>query len=302
VVAFHRESGPLEVWAGVPDDLRRLSDHHRALEGVALGNVEDFFFEAPDGSRLDGILVRPTGASDAGPWPTVVVPHGGPYNRSGRELHVRPGDWAQWLASGGYAVLMPNYRGGIGRGQVFAAQVRGDMGGAEWLDVLAAVDTAVERGIADPNRLGIGGWSQGGFLSAWAVTQTRRFKAAVVGGGPTDWTMLSATSDLPSFESALTGGAAWDATTRRLADGRSPLVHAGSITTPLLILHGQEDKRVPLHQAVALHRALRNRGVPVELVTYPREPHAVHERRHQADILRRVRAWYDRWLLAEEGG
>ena len=134
------------------------------------------------------------------------------------------------------------------------------------------------------------------------MTQTRRFKAAVVGGGPTDWTMLSATSDLPSFESALTGGAAWDATTRRLADGRSPLVHAGSITTPLLILHGQEDKRVPLHQAVALHRALRNRGVPVELVTYPREPHAVHERRHQADILRRVRAWYDRWLLAEEGG
>jgi dipeptidyl aminopeptidase/acylaminoacyl peptidase len=175
------------------------------------------------------------------------------------------------------------------------------MGGDEWLDVVAAVDAAVERGIADADRLGIGGWSQGGFLSAWAVTQTDRFKAAVVGAGPTDWTMLSATSDLPSFESALAGGAAWDESRRRLSDERSPLVHAGAISTPVLILHGQQDERIPLHQAVALHRALRGSGVPVELVTYPREPHAVHERKHQSDILRRVRAWYDRWLGQAEG-
>jgi dipeptidyl aminopeptidase/acylaminoacyl peptidase len=299
-VGCHYESGPLEVWAGMPDEPRRLSDHHRALEGVALGEVEDFYFEAPDGLALDGILVRPAGTSASGPWPTIVVPHGGPYGRSGRQLHVRPGAWAQWLAAGGYAVLMPNYRGGSGRGQAFAALARADMGGAEWLDVLAAVDAAVERGIADPDRLGIGGWSQGGFLSAWAVTQTDRFKAAVVGAGPTDWAMLSATSDLPSFESALAGGAAWDATARRLANERSPLVHAGSVTTPVLILQGQQDERIPVHQAVALHRALRGTGVPVELVTYPREPHAVHERQHQADILRRVRAWYDRWLVAAD--
>lgn len=297
VLACHLQRGPLEVWAGPPESPRRLSDHHRALDGVALGAVEDFFFEAPDGATLDGILVRPAGsAASAGPWPTVVVPHGGPYGRSGRELHIRPGAWAQWLAAGGYAVLMPNYRGGMGRGHAFAAQARGDMGGNEWLDIVAAVDAAVERGIADPDRLGIGGWSQGGFLSAWAVTQTDRFKAAVVGAGPTDWTMLSATSDLPSFESALAGGAPWDAAARQRAAERSPLVHAGAISTPVLILHGQEDQRIPVHQAVVFHRALRDRGVPVELVTYPREPHGVRERAHQADILGRVRAWYDRWL------
>jgi dipeptidyl aminopeptidase/acylaminoacyl peptidase len=200
------------------------------------------------------------------------------------------------LATGGYAVLMPNYRGSMGHGQAFAASVRGDMGGAEWSDVLAAVDAAVERGIADPARLGIGGWSQGGFLTAWAVTQTDRFRAGVVGAGVTDWSMICLTGDSPSFESALAGGSPWTEAARRHCDARSPLVHAAAISTPLLILQGQEDERVPPNQAIGLHRALRGRDVSVELVTYPREPHGVGERCHQADILLRVRAWYDRWL------
>jgi dipeptidyl aminopeptidase/acylaminoacyl peptidase len=293
--AQHADRGPLEVWAGRPDRLHRVSDHHAVLSGLSLGPVEDFRFDTPDGLQLDGILIRPPGAGDA-PWPTVVLPHGGPYGRSGRELHVHPLDWGQWLATAGYAVLMPNYRGGMGHGQAFAASVRGDMGGAEWRDVLSAVDAAVESGIADPARLGIGGWSQGGFLSAWAVTQTDRFKAAVVGAGVTDWSMLCLTSDAPSFETALAGGLPWQEEPRRHADERSPLVHADAITTPLLILQGEQDKRVPPNQGSGLHRALRERDVPVELVTYPREPHAIRERAHQADILRRVRAWYDRWL------
>jgi len=294
-MAQHADRGALEVWAGPPDRLCRISDHHAALADIPLGVVEDFRFAAPDGWQLDGVLIRPPGAGD-GPWPMVVLPHGGPYGRSGRELHVRPGDWGQWLATGGYAVLMPNYRGGMGHGQAFAASVRADMGGAEWRDVLAAVDVAVERGIADPARLGIGGWSQGGFLTAWAVTQTDRFRAGVVGAGVTDWSMICLTSDAPSFESELAGGSPWTAAARRRSDARSPLVHAAAITTPLLILQGQHDERVPPSQGTGLHRALRGRDVPVELVTYPREPHGVRERCHQADILVRVRAWYDRWL------
>ena len=264
----HAEGGPLEVWAGRPDGLRRVSDHHALLAGLELASAEDFCFTAPDGWQLDGILIRPPGAGD-GPWPTVVLPHGGPYGRSGRELHIRPGDWGQWLAACGYAVLMPNYRGGMGHGQAFAASVRGDMGGAEWRDVLTAVDAAVERGIADPARLGIGGWSQGGFLTAWAVTQTDRFRAGVVGAGVTDWSMLCLTSDVPSFETALAGGPPWRTTTRRHADARSPLLHSERITTPLLILQGQQDVRVPPTQGIALYRALRGRDAPVELVTYP---------------------------------
>ena len=108
--------------------------------------------------------------------------------------------------------------------------------------------------------------------------------------------MICLTSDAPSFESELAGGSPWTAAARRRSDARSPLVHAAAITTPLLILQGQHDERVPPSQGTGLHRALRGRDVPVELVTYPREPHGVRERCHQADILVRVRAWYDRWL------
>jgi dipeptidyl aminopeptidase/acylaminoacyl peptidase len=191
---------------------------------------------------------------------------------------------------------MPNYRGGAGHGDAFAAAARGDMGGAEWQDVMTAVDVAVEKGIADPDRLGIGGWSQGGFLTAWAVTHTDRFKAAVVGAGPTDWGAMAALSDLPTFEATLGGDTPWDGPGPHRAAERSPISYACHRTTPLLILHGQQDERVPAGQATAFHRALRAQHAPLEMVTYPREPHAISERTHQADVLRRVRDWYDQWL------
>ncbi len=284
-----------EVWAGRVGAMRQVSQHHQEWGGVPLAPVTDFEFTAADGLDLDGVLITPPAASDQ-PGPTVVLIHGGPYGRSGREAHCHPLDWGQWLAAAGYTVVMPNYRGGAGHGDAFAAAARGDMGGAEWGDVLSAVDAAVERGIADPDRLGIGGWSQGGFLTAWAVTQTDRFKAAVVGAGPTDWGAMAAQSDLPTFERALGGDTPWDGPGPHQAVARSPISYAANRRTPLLILHGQQDLRVPVAQATAFHRALRHQSVPLEMVTYPREPHGISERAHQVDLLRRVRAWYDRWL------
>jgi dipeptidyl aminopeptidase/acylaminoacyl peptidase len=166
---------------------------------------------------------------------------------------------------------------------------------------MAAVDAMVERGIADPRRLGIGGWSQGGFMSAWAVTQTRRFKAAIVGAGPTDWGVMAATSDLPTFERSLGGSVPWDGVGPHRHAQLSPLSFARDVTTPVLILHGQNDARVPLNQAISFHRALRDIGATAELVVYPREPHGIAERAHQIDLLKRVRAWYNRWLQPADG-
>jgi dipeptidyl aminopeptidase/acylaminoacyl peptidase len=226
----------------------------------------------------------------------VVLVHGGPYGRWGHELHLHPLDWGQWLAQAGYVVLMPNPRGGFGRGEQFAAAARGEVGQADYRDVMAAVDAAIARGIADPARLGIGGWSQGGFMSAWAVTQTARFKAAVMGAGVSDWGMMVMTSDVPDFELELGGSAPWDGPAQRRHLELSPITFARNITTPVLILHGENDARVPLSQATGFHRALRRQRVPVEFVVYPREPHGVAERAHQLDILKRVRRWYDRWL------
>jgi dipeptidyl aminopeptidase/acylaminoacyl peptidase len=209
---------------------------------------------------------------------------------------VHPLDWGQLLATHGYAVVMPNYRGGYGHGNAFATAVRGDMGGAEWADVLAVVDAAVEAGIADPDRLGIGGWSQGGFLTAWAVTATDRFRVAVMGAGVSDWGMLAATSDLPAFEATLGGGHRWDGPGPHVPDAHSPISYAARRTTPLLILHGAEDARVPVTQATAFRRALAGQDAPLELVTYPREPHVVGEHAHQVDLQRRVLEWFDRYL------
>jgi dipeptidyl aminopeptidase/acylaminoacyl peptidase len=225
-----------------------------------------------------------------------VLVHGGPYERFGRGLHLLWADWAQWLATAGFAVLLPNPRGGCAHGNEFAMACVGDTGGADWNDVLAMIDAAVERGIVDQDRLGIGGWSQGGYVAAWAVTQTDRFGAAVMGAGICDWGMEILTSDIPATEALYGGGKPWDGVGPHPYTGRSPIAFVDRVTTPLLILHGENDRRIPAGQARGFHRALIDRGAAVELVIYPREGHPILERAHQIDVLRRVREWYTRHL------
>lgn len=292
----HGAGGNLEVLAGPPARLTRRSYHQRVLDEMTLGRVVDFTFTGVDGTPLDGILIR-SSESALGPAPTVVLLHGGPYGRSERNLQVSPLNWGQLLATAGYTVLLPNYRGGLGHGDEFAAAARGGMGTVEWSDVLAAVDAAVERGVADPDRLGIGGWSQGGFLTAWAITHTDRFQAAVMGAGVSDWGVMAMTSDLPTFEAELGGDTPWDGVGPHAYAKASPISYAASRSTPLLIVHGQEDVRVPVSQATGFHRSLRRQDAALELVTYPREPHGIRERAHQVDLQRRVLDWFNRYLL-----
>ena len=303
VLAVVRSSGgePPEIYAGTPDALRKVSDHHAALRDFEFGTQEPFYWNAPDGLQIDGVLIRPPKAADR-PLPMVTLVHGGPYGRSSNGWNLRPLSWAQYLAAHGYAILMPNYRGGVGHGHKFAINARGNVGEGDFPDVLSGVDAAIERGIADPERLGIGGWSQGGFMTAWAVGHTRRFKAGVMGAGVSDWNMMTLTSDLPTFESVLGGSSPWDGIDRDRAAEVSPIYFAAKATTPLLMLHGKNDERVPVSQAIGFERALRERNVPTQLVVYPREPHGVRERAHQLDILRRVLDWYNTWLGEPESG
>jgi dipeptidyl aminopeptidase/acylaminoacyl peptidase len=283
-----------EVWAGSPAAPCRLSDHHAAVAGVPLGTREEFRFVAADGRELDGVLVRPSGTA-AEPLPMVVVPHGGPYSYSAVAAQL---DFGAVLAPAGIAVLMPNYRGSAGRGRMFADLAYGDVGGAEFGDVMAAVDAAVGRGVADPARLGIAGGSQGGFLTAWAVTRTDRFKAGVMIAGVSDWGLMTMSSDMPTFEAKLSGGPPWDGPRPLRADERSPVRYARRVRTPLLILHGEQDRRVPVANAIGFERALRDAGVEVELVVYPREGHNIEERAHFTDQIRRLRDWFVRRLPA----
>jgi dipeptidyl aminopeptidase/acylaminoacyl peptidase len=306
VLAAARSSGQEahEVWSGSAEKgqlieaFRPVTQHHKDLSNLTLGTQEAFYWTSSDGWEMDGILIRPPDASHEQPLPMVVLVHGGPYGRSGYKLNASWANWGQWLATAGYVVLMPNPRGGFGHGETFAASVKGDVGGADYQDVMAAVDAAIERGIADPEKLAIGGWSQGGFMSAWAVTQSKRFKAAIMGAGVSDWGMMVVTSDLPHFEMVLGETAPWEGIGPHRHAHLSPISFARNVQTPVLILHGERDERVPLSQGIGFHRALRHYNMPVELVVYPREPHGIRERAHQVDVLKRVRSWYDRWLKA----
>ncbi|MGD0065485.1 MAG: prolyl oligopeptidase family serine peptidase [Streptosporangiaceae bacterium] len=231
-----------------------------------------------------------------GPFPFVTLVHGGPYARYADEFM---GSWwrpGQWLATAGYAVFLPNPRGGAGHGAEFAAMVAGAVGTDEWTDIVSGIDPLIAEGVADPARLGIGGWSHGGFMAAWAVGQTRRFKAALMGGGISDWSMQVGVGELGTWEAALGGSCGWESPGPHRHDQLSPVSYASKVSTPVLILHGQQDANVPVGQATYFHRALDRFGVEHELVIYPREGHSIDERSHQIDLLRRTRAWFGRWL------
>lgn len=240
---------PSDVSAGPADGLIRVSDTCPGLRDIVWGTQERVSWRASDGLVLDGILILPPGQGRAdGPFPLVTMVHGGPWDRWADELMVSWVSWGQWLAAAGFAVFCPNPRGGQGHGLVFAAMLDGAVGQGEWTDILAGLDTLVADGVADPARLGIAGWSHGGFMAAWAVTQTGRFR------------------------------------------------YAAKVTTPVLILHGENDTNVPAGQAMYFHRALTQFGTEHELVIYPREDHSFTERAHQIDVLERTRAWFTRWL------
>jgi dipeptidyl aminopeptidase/acylaminoacyl peptidase len=289
---------PLDIWAGpVHGPLTRLTGTRPELRGISWGVQERLAYRAPDGLALDGLLVLPPGKSRVdGPFPLVTLVHGGPYGRHADRFMLNWYPSAQWLAAAGHAVFLPNPRGGQGHGHEFAASVEGAVGLEEWTDIVTGIDLLVADGIADPARLGIGGWSHGGFMAAWAVGQTTRFKAALVGAGITDWGMLVATGEEGTAEAALAGSSGWEGPGPHPHDRLSPISFASRIRTPVLIVHGAEDTNVPASQSEYLHRALRRFGVEHEYVRYPRENHPIRERGHQLDLLHRTRAWFDRWL------
>jgi dipeptidyl aminopeptidase/acylaminoacyl peptidase len=288
---------PPDVSAGPPDGLIRVSDTRPELRDIAWGTQERLSWRAPDGLELDGVLVLPPGRGRAdGPFPLVTMIHGGPYSRWADELMVAWWSWGQWLAAAGYAVFHPNPRGSQGHGQAFAAMVARAVGQDEWTDILAGLDALVADGVADPSRLGIAGWSHGGFMAAWAVTQTGRFRAAVMGAGIADWAMQIGIGEDGRAEASLGGSFGWEGPGPHRHDQLSPISYAAKVTSPVLILHGENDTNVPVGQSMYFHRALIQFGTEHELVIYPRENHSFTERTHQIDVLERTRSWFTRWL------
>ncbi|CAM0137118.1 hypothetical protein VKS41_008282 [Umbelopsis sp. WA50703] len=298
VLAYLDPNRPVEIWIarGVGNKLtaRQITHHNDNLLKYKYGATERMKWVSTGKVDVYGVMIRPT--SGTAPYPTIMNVHGGPYGRFGLDFQLGVFRWGQMMAQRGYLVLLPNYRGSSGRGEGFASLVRGEVGAGDWDDCMSMVDAAIDRGLADPSRLGIGGWSMGGFMTAWAVSQTNRFKAAVMGAGISDWSMMAGTSDMPDFQSEIVGSAPWDGLEKRVDLSHSPLTYMTNPKTPTLILHGRDDERVPYSQATTFYRAMKAHKATAKLVSYPREPHGPRERLHQIDILKRCIDWYEMYV------
>lgn len=283
-----------EVFAGATGKpLRRLTHHNPALDGVRLGERSIVRWTAADGLEIEGVLTKPVGYDKGQRYPLAVLVHGGPEGISLDGWNTRAGYPTQLFASRGYVVLEPNYRGSKGRGVAYGKADQKDLGGKEFEDVLAGIDHLVALGLVDADRVGMGGWSYGGYFSGLAASKySQRFKAAMVGAAITNWISFTGTTEI-EHENSLVHWDLWPYEHHELAWDRSPMAHTQGSTTATLVVHGIDDTRVPPGQAKELYRALRHAGTKTQIVLYPREGHGLRERAHQIDFAHRYLDWFD---------
>lgn len=254
------------------------------------GQAAPVTWSAPDGLEIEGMLCTPPGA---GPFPLVVSIHGGP-TWAIRNMWSMYSAYVPLLVSRGYAVLCPNPRGAAGRGQEFAGAVVGDMGGVEVDDFLSGIDALVERGIADPARIGLIGGSYGGFMVSWLVTQDQRFAAAIPVAPVTDWYSMAFTSAVGSWGNSFLASDPEQPGT--LIHTRSPVLQASKVRTPCLTVAGARDRGAPPGQAREFHQALLAHGAESVLAIYPLEGHGIRSFPAVTDFLTRVVTWFDQHM------
>jgi dipeptidyl aminopeptidase/acylaminoacyl peptidase len=279
-----------ELWiAPRAGGAEKLSKLNAQWDAIALSKPEFLRYKSFDGVEIEAALLKPAGYKAGTRVPLVVDVHGGPTGA----WQDRFDRWGQLLAARGYAVLYPNVRGSTGYGEKFVEMNRADWGGGDFKDVMAGIDFVIARAVADPERLGICGWSYGGFMAEWAITQTNRFKASIAGAGLADLAAEYGTEQGPEYDEWFFG-TPYENLDKFLND--SPIRYIKNARTPTLILHGKDDPTDPIGQGQQLYRALKRYGVPVEFVVYPRELHPVREEMHTLDLLRRLIAWFDAYL------
>lgn len=256
-------------------------------------------WSSSDGLEIEGILTYPLDYAPGKRYPLIIEVHGGPASAYGRQYLGWPNRYCNVveMSERGFCVLRCNPRGSSGYGKAFRFANQGDWGGGDYRDIMAGVDHVIEMGIADPDRMGILGWSYGGYMTSWAITQTDRFGAACVGAGVTNLMSFNGTSDICGFVPDYFCEFWEDLGPYR---EHSAMFQVGGVTTPTLIQHGQNDIRVPLSQGRELYNALRRQDVPVEMVIYPRQGHGIAEPRLWIDVRNRAIGWLQRWLLEDE--
>lgn len=271
------------------EEFRKVSHFNREWESLPVVPLQIFTYPSFDGTPIEAGLLKPPGSEQA--VPLVVLVHGGPSAKFSDRFSI----WAQMLVSRGMAVLMPNIRGSTGYGYRFLTLNRYDWGGADFQDVMAGVDVLIAQGIADPQRLGIGGWSYGGYMTAWAVTQTDRFQAAVAGAPMTNLVSEYGTEARWShFYDTWYLGTPYQ--NLDLFVSRSPVTHVSRVRTPTLLLVGERDDNTPLGQCLEFFRGLQMHDVKADLVIYEGAGHFPTDDRQRLDVYERFVNWFSEHL------
>ena len=287
-----------EVYTMDGSTLRQLTHQNDALMAeLDLGPTEEVGFKSKDGTDVHGLLTYPVGYVKGTRVPLLLRIHGGP---NGQDQHSFSTE-RQWFAANGYAVLAVNYRGSSGRGQKFSRSIFADWGHYEVEDLQAGVDHVIQMGVADPDRLGVGGWSYGGILTDYMIASDNRFKAATSGAG-TAFTVSFYGTDQYIIQYDYEIGPPWDPKAWETYVKLSyPLLHADRIKTPTLFLGGERDFNVPIQGSQQMYQALRSLGVDTQLVIYPNEFHGIQRPSYNRDRLERYLAWYDKYIKRASG-
>ena len=287
------EAAP-EVWlADVgSDESVKLTNENASAGRLRLGRSSVARWHSTEDFDIEGIVTLPPGFRKGRKYPTILQIHGGPAGRFREDFGLLP---RQLLASEGYVVLMANPRGSSGYGPDFELANLQDWGGGDFRDLMTGLDALIQQGIADPDRLGVYGASYGGYMTAWTVTQTDRFKAAICQCGLSNLYSFHGQTDItPSFLELYMGASPYEDPERYRA--HSAMTHINQVTTPTLFLHGERDVRVPIAQSYEMYWGLRHVGVDTEFVIYPREGHGIGETPHRRDLYGRVVGWLGKYL------
>ena len=280
-----------EVYALEGGNLRQLTKHNDKLASeLQPATTEDFQSKSKDGTDVHGLIVKPAGYKAGTKYPTLLIVHGGP---NGQDQHSFAFD-REFLATSGYVVLAINYRGSAGRGNGWQKAIHGDWGNLEVIDLLGAVDEAVKQGVADPNRLGIGGWSYGGISTDYTIASDTRFKAAISGAGSAmQLTMYGVDQYIIQYDQEM--GQPWKSKEKWLKVSY-PFFNADKIKTPTLFMGGEKDFNVPIAGGEQMYQALKSMGVDTQLVIYPGQFHGLTMPSYERDRLQRYLNWFNKYL------
>ena len=278
----------------------QISEFGSAVSEWKLGEVETIRWKSQDGTEIEGVLYKPANFDPGKKYPLAFVVHGGPRWLSAAFL-VGSEDFSYYptvqLVNQDVIVLKPNYRGSIGRGQSFTELNVNNLGVGDLWDLESAIDHLVELGWVDSDKVGCMGWSQGGYISAFAGLHSARFKAVSVGAGISDWYTYHISNDIPNFTVDYLTDSPFRS--RELYEKTAPIRNLANASTPMLIQHGAEDQRVPLSNASELYRGLKEMGVPVELFVYPGMGHPITKPRQNHAVMVQNLTWFEHYLLGK---